>query len=150
MSGEALSRNHRWLLALTATDDWVRERQGREPSRAARHCGQAQFHCGKPPPAAAPSTRTHTPILHHSPWPGRPRKDGNKRTTRRRRTIRPGALSAYYSDSGQIPAYAVTSALVPISSNSGVSHFWSSTGVTSLHVDFIVQSHRRRSFRNAG
>ena len=47
-----------------------------------------------------------------------------------------------YSDSGQIPAYAVTSALVPISSNSGVSHFWSSMAITSFRMDFIVQARR--------
>src|SRR5215212_10096356 len=60
-----------------------------------------------------------------------------------RRTIQPGALSAY-SDSGQIPAYAVTSALVPISSNSAVSHSMviTSKAITSFHIDFIVQAHR--------
>ena len=56
-----------------------------------------------------------------------------------RRLVRP--LFAY-SESGQIPAYAVTSALVPISSNSGVSHFWSSIAITSFRMDFIVQAHR--------
>jgi hypothetical protein len=42
----------------------VRGRQGREPSRTARQFGQLQFHWGKPPPAADPSTRTHTDALH--------------------------------------------------------------------------------------
>ena len=51
-------------------------------------------------------------------------------------------LISAYSESGQIPAYAVTSALVPISSNSGVSHFWSSIAITSFHMDFILQAHR--------
>ena len=51
-------------------------------------------------------------------------------------------LISVYSESGQIPAYAVTSALVPISSNSGVSHFWSSTAITSFHMAFIVQVQR--------
>ena len=51
-------------------------------------------------------------------------------------------LVRYYSESGQIPAYAVTSALVPISSNSGGSHFWSSTAITSFRINFIVQAHR--------
>ena len=51
-------------------------------------------------------------------------------------------LISAYSESGQMPAYAVTSALVPISSNSGVSHFWSSMSITSLHVDLVVQAHR--------
>jgi hypothetical protein len=45
-------------------DDCVRGRQGREPSRTARQFGQLQFHWGKPPPAADPSTRTHTDALH--------------------------------------------------------------------------------------
>ncbi len=35
--------------------------------------------------------------------------------------------------------YAVTSALVPISSNSGVSH---SMAITSFNMNFIVQAHR--------
>src|SRR2546428_5574729 len=41
-------------------DDCVRGRHCREPSRAARQLGQLQFHCGNPPPAAEPRTRTHT------------------------------------------------------------------------------------------
>ncbi|MEU5703071.1 hypothetical protein [Streptomyces aurantiacus] len=44
-------------------EDWVRGRQGREPSRTARHPGQPQFHCGNPPPAAEPSTRSHILVL---------------------------------------------------------------------------------------
>ena len=63
MSGEALSRNQFRWSALTATDDWVRGRAGREPVRTARHPGQPQFHCGKPPPAADPSTCSHIPVL---------------------------------------------------------------------------------------
>ena len=46
--------------ALTATDDWVRGTPA--PERTAAHTGQPQFHCGEPPPAAEPSTRSHTPI----------------------------------------------------------------------------------------
>jgi hypothetical protein len=45
-------------------------------------------------------------------------------------------LISAYSESGQIPAYAVTSALVPISSNSGVSHFCSSMAITSFSYGF--------------
>ena len=63
--------------------------------------------------------------------------------------LQPGTLSAY-SESGQIPAYAVTSALVPISSNSGVSHFWSSMAITSSHSDFIVHAHRDVPFGTLG
>src|SRR5689334_12315176 len=56
-SGEALIRNHRRWSALTATDDWVRGTPA--PERTAVHTGQPQFHCGEPPPAAEPSTRSH-------------------------------------------------------------------------------------------
>src|SRR3954466_4763682 len=77
MSGEASSRHHGRRSGLTATDDWVRGRVGREPSRTARQQGQAQFHCGNPPPAADPSTRTHMlvhprrPAVQRSPESGR-------------------------------------------------------------------------------
>ena len=57
-SGEALIRNHRRRSTLTATDDWVRG--GAAPERTAAHTGQPQFHCGEPPPAAEPRTRSHT------------------------------------------------------------------------------------------
>jgi hypothetical protein len=60
MSGEALNKNHCCRSVLTAIDDWERGTQGRVPVRTARHWGQVQFHCGNPPPAADPSTRTHT------------------------------------------------------------------------------------------
>jgi len=43
-------------LALTAIDDWVRGRWCVLPPRTAAHCGQLQFHWGKPPPAAEPNT----------------------------------------------------------------------------------------------
>src|SRR3954453_17553257 len=58
-SGEALARNHGPSAPRIASDDCVR---GRAPSprRAASHVGQRQFHCGNPPPAAEPSTRTRT------------------------------------------------------------------------------------------
>src|SRR3712207_9089699 len=86
MSGEALSRTHRRRSALTAIDDWVRGRAGRDPSRTARHGGQAQFHCGYPPPAAEPSTRTHMSIG------GPPSSGGRSRAeTERRRTAPPDA-----------------------------------------------------------
>jgi hypothetical protein len=38
-------------------------RQHWESSRIARHAAQLRFHCGKPPPAADPSTRDHIPLL---------------------------------------------------------------------------------------
>src|SRR5229473_2493318 len=63
MSGEALNTNQRSWSALMAIDDCVLEWHGREPSRAARQFGQPQFHCGKPPPAAEPRTRTHTALV---------------------------------------------------------------------------------------
>jgi hypothetical protein len=55
-----LIRNHDRPSALTATDDWVRATPA--PERTAAHTGQPQFHCGEPPPAAEPSTRSHTSI----------------------------------------------------------------------------------------
>ena len=38
-------------------------RGGPAPERTAAHTGQPQFHCGEPPPAAEPSTRSHTLVL---------------------------------------------------------------------------------------
>jgi hypothetical protein len=43
-------------------EDCVRGWQESEPSRAPRQFGQLQFHWGKPPPAADPSTRTHMQV----------------------------------------------------------------------------------------
>jgi hypothetical protein len=80
MSGEALNRNHCFRSALTAIDDWERATQGREPVRTARHGGHPQFHCGNPPPAADPSTRTHT--IDHSLGLGH-RRDAGPTSTRR-------------------------------------------------------------------
>nr|GLK33758.1 hypothetical protein GCM10017611_06010 [Rhodococcus wratislaviensis] len=79
MSGEALSRNHCCRSALTAIDDWERELQGRDPVRAARHGGHVQFHCGNPPPAADPSTRTHKPITPFAVSPTGRRADSAQR-----------------------------------------------------------------------
>jgi hypothetical protein len=45
-------------LALTAIDDWVRARVRIVPRRTPSQLRQLQFHCGKPPPAAAPRTIT--------------------------------------------------------------------------------------------
>src|SRR5919198_2001604 len=61
-SGEALTRYHGPSPPRIASDDWVRGR-ARTPARAASHVPQWQFHCGNPPPAAEPRTRTRT-------WPG--------------------------------------------------------------------------------
>src|SRR4051812_741512 len=63
-SGEALTMNHRRRSAVTATDDWVRAEPA--PERTATHTGQPQFHCGEPPPAAEPNTRSNTPALRSS------------------------------------------------------------------------------------
>src|SRR4051794_24330149 len=63
--------NHCLLLpALTATDDCVRG--GPAPERTATHTGQPQFHCGEPPPAAEPNTRSNTlvtPVPTEEPPP---------------------------------------------------------------------------------
>lgn len=58
MSGEALIRTQLRESVLTAIEDWVRDVALSVPSRIPRQLGQLQFHCGKPPPAAAPRTRT--------------------------------------------------------------------------------------------
>src|ERR1700724_153977 len=39
-----------------AIDDWVRARARTVPARTPAQRGQLQFHCGNPPPAAAPNT----------------------------------------------------------------------------------------------
>src|ERR1700742_3587699 len=56
-SGESLTSSHRASSARMASEDCVRGR-ARTPARAASHVPQRQFHCGKPPPAAEPRTRT--------------------------------------------------------------------------------------------
>jgi hypothetical protein len=58
MSGDALTRTQFFESALTATDDCVRHLALIDPFRTPRQLWQLQFHCGKPPPAAAPRTRT--------------------------------------------------------------------------------------------
>src|SRR5512140_38091 len=62
-SGDALPRNHRTPSALTAIEDCVRACARAGSSRAMRHVGHQQFHCGKPPPAAVPSRITCTCLL---------------------------------------------------------------------------------------
>src|SRR5437899_4171705 len=47
--------------ALTAIEAWVLRSSGRS-LRALRHTGHPQFHCGTPPPAAAPRTTTRSMI----------------------------------------------------------------------------------------
>src|SRR5689334_10816051 len=58
MSGEALKSTHRRPSAVAAIEDCVRGRARMVPRRTPRQLAQLQFHCGKPPPAALPSTRT--------------------------------------------------------------------------------------------
>src|SRR5688572_7476902 len=58
ISGEAFSRYQEIPSALTATHSWVRAFARSEPARTPRQFGHPQFHCGKPPPAAEPKTRT--------------------------------------------------------------------------------------------
>src|SRR2546428_12390971 len=57
MSGEALTSAH-WRSSppLTAIEDWVLGRARRVPLRTPEQLRQLQFHWGKPPPAADPST----------------------------------------------------------------------------------------------
>ena len=55
-SGEALISTQFSPSAVIARLAWVRGRARTSPAHAKRHVGQRQFHCGKPPPAAEPST----------------------------------------------------------------------------------------------
>ena len=61
MSGDALTSAHAVEMPpVTAIEDCVRARVCREPLRTPAQLRQLQFHCGKPPPAAEPSTRIFT------------------------------------------------------------------------------------------
>ena len=55
-SGAAFSKVQRSPSAETARLACVRAVTRGSPSHARRHTAQRQFHCGNPPPAAAPST----------------------------------------------------------------------------------------------
>ena len=63
MSGDASTRIQLAPSALTAMDDCVRARALMCPRRKPSQLRQLQFHCGKPPPAAEPSTRILTVLL---------------------------------------------------------------------------------------
>lgn len=56
-SGEAPMRSQFSPSPVTATLAWVAGRTRGSPVRARLHWRHPQFHCGKPPPAADPSTR---------------------------------------------------------------------------------------------
>ncbi len=56
-SGEAPTTTQRAASAVTATATCVRGKARGSPARANAHNRHAQFHCGNPPPAAAPKTR---------------------------------------------------------------------------------------------
>jgi len=61
MSGEALTSTHATSsLPATAIEDWVRALARRVPWRKPAQLRQLQFHWGKPPPAADPSTLIFT------------------------------------------------------------------------------------------
>jgi hypothetical protein len=67
ISGEALtSAQETPTLPATAIEDWVRACARSVPFRKPAQLLQLQFHCGKPPPAADPSTRIFT-ALEFSP-----------------------------------------------------------------------------------
>src|SRR3546814_1041791 len=57
-SSDLFSRIQFSPSADTATEDWLEGRARESPRRARREASLLLFHCGKPPPAAAPSTRT--------------------------------------------------------------------------------------------
>src|SRR5262245_50234338 len=58
MSGEQLNSVQELPSRLTAMLDWVRLTTRLSPDQKSSHMAQRQFHCGKPPPAADPSTTT--------------------------------------------------------------------------------------------
>src|SRR5262245_9630995 len=60
ISGDALIKNQDSPSALRATDSCVRGRTLPPIRRPSRQLKQPQFHCGAPPPAAEPRTRTFT------------------------------------------------------------------------------------------
>ena len=55
-SGEAFSSTQPSPSAETASEAWLRAGAAGSPASARRQPGPAEFHCGKPPPAAAPRT----------------------------------------------------------------------------------------------
>src|SRR5689334_1688101 len=55
-SGDALQSTQSAPSPESAIDDWVRGLARRVPLRTPSQLRQLQFHCGKPPPAAAPRT----------------------------------------------------------------------------------------------
>ena len=61
-SGEALNRTQFCPSALTASEDWLHGVAAGSPDRARLEAALLAFHWGKPPPAAAPSTRTCSAI----------------------------------------------------------------------------------------
>src|SRR5882724_5345830 len=57
MSGETLTSAQAAVSRpRIAIDDWVRGRARTVPARTPAQLRQLQFHCGNPPPAAAPRT----------------------------------------------------------------------------------------------
>ncbi len=67
-SGEALRRNQLDWPDETATCACVRGRPFNVPPRRALQFGQAQFHWGKPPPAAEPRTLIFMSRRHGTRW----------------------------------------------------------------------------------
>ena len=58
-SGDAPSKNQDFPSSLTATCAWERTLPGNLPLRTSWQFGHAQFHWGKPPPAAEPRIFTY-------------------------------------------------------------------------------------------
>src|ERR1700688_1493164 len=96
-SGEALSRNQTLELVVKASWVWLRARPWNFPALTRWQLTQAQFHWGKPPPAAEP--RTFTRI-----------RSGSEQTAER---------SSHYSSA---LAYELISQFRSISSCCGVVH----------------------------
>ena len=70
-SGDAFSKSQFAPSPETAIDACVRGRAAGSPDRARLHAAEPEFHCGNPPPAAAPRTTTCTASYPPRYAPGR-------------------------------------------------------------------------------
>src|ERR1700738_4986395 len=111
MSGDTLTRAQPVESApRTAMDDWVRARARTVPERTPAQLRQLQFHCGNPPPAAAPSTLIFMALAA-----------GEGSDAARLRGSTPSGLSAMVDQ--RLLMYIVISMPKRMSIASGVSHF---------------------------
>ncbi len=98
----------------TAIEDWVLGRARTVPERTPEQFGQLQFHCGNPPPAAAPSTLIFMGLASRS-------QCENQMDAARLRGPTPRGLRAMIDQ--RLLMYIVISMPKRMSIASGVSHF---------------------------